>query len=91
MAVSSSAKRRSRLRSIANARKLKRQLRRESNLPVWKVKELEGGQLGIQCPRSGCAGKAKVNKKRWLESKPDYETRCCTYCFVPAWIPEDLT
>lgn len=82
---------RARLRSIANARKLKRQLRRESNLPVWKIKELGNGQLGIECPRSGCAGKAKVNKRKWLGSRVDYETRSCTYCFAPSWIPEDLT
>lgn len=85
------ASNRARLRSIANARKLKRRLRRESTLPIWKVKELDGGQLGITCPREGCAGKAKVNKRKWVDSRPDFETRSCTYCFAPAWIPEDLT
>jgi hypothetical protein len=82
--------RRAQLRSIANERKLKRRLRRESTLPTWKTQELGKGQLGIQCPREGCAGKAKVNKRRWLDSKPEYETRCCTYCYAAAWIPEDL-
>lgn len=82
--------RKARLRSIANERKLKRRLRRESPLSTWIVKELGQGQIGLQCPRTGCAGKAKVNKKKWIASHPEYETRSCTYCFHPSWIPEKL-
>jgi hypothetical protein len=84
------AKRKARLRSLANERKLKRRLRAESNLPTWKVKKLPSGQFGIQCPRFGCGGKAVVNGRRWLDSKPNSETRTCTYCYAAAWIPEEL-
>lgn len=88
--MNAKAKERARRQSIRNNRKLRRRLRRESSLPVWKVQELPKGQLGITCPRERCGGKAVVNKKRWLESRPDFESRCCTYCYATAWIPEEL-
>jgi Zn-finger protein len=77
-------------RSKQNERKLRRRLRSESNLPVWKTTELGNGKLGIQCPRYGCGGKATVNKKKWIEAKPGFESRSCTYCYAVAWIPEEL-
>jgi hypothetical protein len=84
------AKERARRQSIANHRKLKRRLRAESRLLEWKVTKLPKGQFGLRCPRHQCGGKAVVNAKRWLSSRPDFETRSCTYCYVPSWIPEEL-
>lgn len=83
-------KARARRQSQKNERALKRRLRRESNLPTWRVKKIENGQFGLQCPRYDCGGKAVVNGKKWLASVPGFETRCCTYCYKTAWIPEDL-
>lgn len=56
----------------------------------WLATAMDRGKLGIQCPDRDCGGKAVVNRKRWLESKPDYATRSCTYCFKTFKVPDKL-
>jgi hypothetical protein len=56
------------------------------SLPVWKVKQLGAGKLGIECPRRACQGKAVVSGRKWKEARPE-PTRSCTYCFRVAQLP----
>lgn len=61
-------------------------------LPIWNVTKLPKGQLGIECPRKDCQGKATVNRQKWLKgeaiSEPTTKSRACTYCFRAARVPE---
>jgi hypothetical protein len=61
---------------------------RRINRRNWIATNLDGGKLGIECPR--CHGKAVVSKKRWLFGDTDFISRGCTYCYFLAFIPKKL-
>jgi len=54
-------------------------------LPIWNVRRLAGGRLGITCPRRDCAGRAIVRARAW-RARPE-TARVCTHCFRAARIP----
>lgn len=64
--------------------------KRQGDTPDWKVTDLGGNKLGIECPREKCKGKATVNKKRWLYEQTDFLSRPCTYCNWLAMIPINI-
>lgn len=59
-------------------------------MKTWNVVSLGAGKIGIQCPDTSCRGKAVVNRKKWLSSKPAFKTRSCTYCYKTFLIPPEL-
>jgi hypothetical protein len=56
-------------------------------LPTWNVVRLPKRQLGIQCPRKDCKGKAVVTRD-WLKPVDSAVSKPCTYCFKAAEIPK---